>query len=83
MYEETSVVNPVADVLEAAEAAVIMASQPTPHGPHHKLVHANYTKRELLEEGVETILNDWRYQVEFFCAIPLSRCQWWDSNPCS
>ena len=57
------VLNVTADFIEAA---VILASQAPPHGVHHqpKFVPGNMTKREMIEQGVETLLNDWRYQVE-------------------
>ena len=50
-------------MLEAGEAAAILASPTPPHGVHHKLLAENFTKRELMEQGVQTLLNDWRYQV--------------------
>ena len=51
---------------EVIEAAVILASQSPPHGVHHhhKFVAGNLSKREMIEQGVETLLNDWRYQVK-------------------
>jgi hypothetical protein len=58
------ILNASSTVMEAVEAAAVVASPTTPHGPH-KFMAGNFSKRELMEQGVETLLNDWRYQVSW------------------
>jgi len=64
-FETLNLTTTAEAMMEAAEAAAILVSPTPPHGVHHKLFAENYTKRELMEQGVQSLLNDWRYQVRF------------------
>ena len=68
------IVSTTSAIMEAAEVAAVLASQAPPqHGvPHPTLATGNNSKRELLEQGVESLLNSWRYHVSKWVILTLA-----------